>query len=69
MKIKLVFYGIFNSNFNGKDYIISQFIDMNSLKVINGTNLEKVESLKQGQEVIVKVEIRRNDLRVIEICS
>lgn len=65
MNISLVLLGFFESELKDKKYKIYQFIDVNSLTIINGTDLG--DSLEIGKTYKCLVTIKNGKLKVTSI--
>lgn len=64
---KLVFIKNNKTSFNGKEYTISQFLDVYNLKVLYGTDLPNCNNLVKGQEYECDLDVtfntKKNDYR------
>ena len=67
MKIKLLFLDEFKSNFKDKDYVISSFIDPNSLVVISGSNLSHEKPFVKGELYECEITLKANKLKVVKV--
>jgi len=69
IKKDLVFCGTFVSKVKGKDteYVISSFVDSNSLQVIYGTDLKDISSLQVGDIVTCELAPKRNKVVVTSV--
>lgn len=65
MKIKLYYLGSFESEFQNKKYKVSRFLDLNSLTIIYGSNLDV--NLKDNTIVDCIINIKRNKLVVEKV--
>lgn len=69
LEVNLCYMGSFDSQFKGNKYIIYQFVDLNSMTIITGTNLNDCIDLTDyvGKEVTCFVKIKGNALKVDSI--
>ncbi len=69
IKKDLVFCGTFVSKVKGKDneYVISSFVDSDSLQVVYGTDLKDISSLQKGDIVTCELSPKRNKVVVTSV--
>lgn len=65
MKINLVLLNIFENEFKDNNYTIYQFVDPQSLTIINGSNLKG--NFKIGEKYDCLLEIKNGKLKVSSI--
>lgn len=56
----LVFLKNSKTTYNGKDYVISQFLDPYNYKVLYGTDLPNYKELVKGQEYTCVLDVSYN---------
>lgn len=57
---KLIFLKNNTTVFDGREFIISQFLDVYNLKVLYGTNLSNADKLVKGQEYTCDLDVSYN---------
>lgn len=62
----LLFVETFDSEFKGRKYVISKFLDTDNLTFINGTNLS-VKGLERGKAYKCVIEPKGNKLVVTDV--
>ena len=56
----LIFIKNSKTTYNGKEYVISQFLDVYNLKVLYGTDLPNHDKLIKGQEYKCDLDVSYN---------
>lgn len=67
MQIKLTYMGSYETEFKGKTYRIDQFLDPNSLLVLNGSNLKTEKPFIQYEVYNCIIELKSNKLKVVKV--
>lgn len=66
LKKRLIFLESFESDFKGKKYVISRFVDVDTFTIFSGSNLNK-DDLKVGSYYVCNLELKGSKLIVSSI--
>lgn len=69
MKVKLAFLESFDSEFQGKNYKIYQFVHPVTLDLLNAVNIESNVKLMPNEIYICTIERKNNKWRVTDIAK
>lgn len=67
IKKDLVYCGSFESKYKGKNYVISRFIDEQSLSIVSGTDIEDIQDCEKGDTVTCTLDIKGKKVVVSEL--